>query len=76
MNSLLAPQPELTTIPDATYYVIVGLLTLVILLGISFMSKVKLARLGNQISAVAMLFAIALTLINYEILPVWSIPLS
>jgi NAD(P) transhydrogenase subunit beta len=73
MNSLLAPQPALTIIPDTTYYVIVGLLTLVILLGISFMSKVKLARLGNQISAVAMLFAIALTLINYEIIPVWSL---
>ncbi|HEY8364550.1 MAG TPA: NAD(P)(+) transhydrogenase (Re/Si-specific) subunit beta, partial [Haloplasmataceae bacterium] len=53
---------------EIVYYIICGVLTLVVLLGISLMSKVKTAVLGNRLSAVAMLLAIVLTLIHYGII--------
>lgn len=52
---------------DLVYYIISGVLVISILFGISLMSKVKTAKTGNIISATAMLFAIAATLIHYEI---------
>ena len=55
------------------YYVISGILTLLVLLGIYFMSKVKRSVLGNRLSAIAMLLAIIVTLIYNQILPYWFI---
>lgn len=52
---------------DALYYVITSVLTVFVLVGIAMMSKVKIAARGNQLSAVAMLFAILVTLYRYEL---------
>lgn len=52
---------------DLVYFLISGVLVLSILYGIFLMSKVKTAKIGNIISATAMLFAIAATLIHYDI---------
>jgi NAD(P) transhydrogenase subunit beta len=58
-------------ITDTAYYVICAVLTVVILAGIYMMSKVKTAILGNRLSALAMAAAIIITLVKYEILPVY-----
>ncbi|MDF2700070.1 MAG: transhydrogenase beta subunit [Haloplasmataceae bacterium] len=50
------------------YYIICGILTVTILFGISLMSKVKTAVMGNLISAIATAIAIVVTLIYYDIL--------
>lgn len=52
---------------DAVYYVITAVLTILVLSGIAMMSKVKIAAKGNQLSAVAMLLAILVTLYRYEL---------
>ena len=44
----------LLVLPDTAYYVICGVLALIVLIGISLMSKVKTAVLGNRLSALAM----------------------
>jgi len=61
----------LLVLPDTAYYVICGALALIVLIGISLMSKVKTAVLGNRLSALAMAAAIVVTLLKYEILPDW-----
>lgn len=72
MNKIFAPFfAQLLSAP--LYYVLVGCLTLFVLVGISLMSKVEKARLGNQISAIAMGLAVVLTLLQHQILPVWSL---
>ncbi|HQO00397.1 MAG TPA: NAD(P)(+) transhydrogenase (Re/Si-specific) subunit beta, partial [Bacilli bacterium] len=58
------------------YYVISGLLSLLVLLGIFLMSNVRKAVLGNRLSALAMLLAIIVTLIYNQILPYWFIYLA
>lgn len=51
------------------YYILCVLLSLMVLGGISMMSRVKTAVMGNTLSAVAMLGGIILTLVYNEILP-------
>ncbi len=60
-------------ISDWTYYIVCVILVSVVLLGIHFMSRVKTAKLGNQISALAIALGIIITLIKKDILPVWLI---
>ncbi len=60
-------------ISDALYYVICVILSMSVLLGIHLMSRVKTAKLGNQVSALAIAFGIIITLIKKDILPVWAI---
>ena len=52
---------------DLLYYILSGLCVGLVLLGINLMSKVKLSVIGNALSAVAMVFAMVLTVIRYEI---------
>ncbi|NLD26142.1 MAG: NAD(P)(+) transhydrogenase (Re/Si-specific) subunit beta [Acholeplasmataceae bacterium] len=56
---------------DPIYYSICGLLTILVLFGIFLMSKVEKAVLGNSLSALALGLGIIITLIRYDILPVW-----
>lgn len=58
-------------IPEWAFYVISGFLALLVLLGIYFMSKVEKAIHGNRLSAIALTLGIVITLIYYDILPVW-----
>lgn len=53
---------------DLIYYIICGCLSIIVMIGIAFMSKVKTAALGNAISAIATLGAIIVTLIKFDIL--------
>jgi len=55
------------------YYIISAVLSLGVLLGISMMSRVKTARLGNALSALCMLIAIGTVFVFYGILPVYQI---
>lgn len=63
----------LTFLPNELYYTISALLAGLVLFGIYLMSKVEKARFGNIVSSLAMLFAIILTLIQYDIISVWII---
>jgi NAD(P) transhydrogenase subunit beta len=54
-------------LPNWVDYVISGLLIFLVLIGIQLMSKVRTAKLGNRLSALAMLLAIIVILINVEI---------
>ena len=54
-------------LPDWSDFVISGILTLLVLVGILLMSKVQTAKLGNRLSALSMLLAIIVTLINGEV---------
>lgn len=56
---------------DTVYYILCGVLTVGILLGISMMSKVKNAAAGNLLSACCMGAAVLLTLWHYQILADW-----
>ncbi|HTN69389.1 MAG TPA: NAD(P)(+) transhydrogenase (Re/Si-specific) subunit beta [Dysgonamonadaceae bacterium] len=58
---------------ELLYYIICGVLALLVLTGISMMSKVKTAANGNLLSALSLLTGIVVTLIRYEILGVVSI---
>jgi len=58
---------------DALYYIVCGILTIGVLLGIHLMSRVEKAHLGNKISALAIALSIVITLIKKDILPVWLI---
>ena len=58
---------------DIVYYIICGVLTITILLGISLMSKVKTAVLGNRLSAISMTIAIIITLLHYDIVSVTTV---
>lgn len=63
----------LFALSNTNYYIISGILVVLVLLGIFLMSKVKYARLGNFISALAVLGAVILTLIYYDILDIWAL---
>ena len=52
---------------NAVYYFISAILSLGVLLGISMMSRVKTARLGNALSALCMLLAILVVFFKYGI---------
>ena len=52
---------------DIIYLVISAVLIVSVLFGIFLMSKVKKSRLGNGLSALAMLFAIVLVLIYSKV---------
>ena len=58
---------------DLVYYIICGVLTVGVLVGIALMSKVKLAPTGNRLSAVCMAAAIGVTLYKNEILADWML---
>lgn len=62
-----------TILSPAIFYVIGGILVLGILIGISLMSRVDTARLGNGISAICTVLAIVITMYNYQILSIVSI---
>ncbi|MEG1527876.1 MAG: NAD(P)(+) transhydrogenase (Re/Si-specific) subunit beta [Clostridia bacterium] len=59
--------------PEYLYFILSGVLSVGVLVGIFLMSKVKTSVLGNRISAVCTLGAIIVTLIANEILPVWAL---
>jgi len=58
-------------ITGEVYYILCGVLSLLVLFGIHLMSKVERAPLGNALSAVAMGLGIILTLVYNKILTVW-----
>ena len=53
------------------YYVLVAVLAVGVLVGIYLMSKVKTSVIGNGFSALCMLLAIILTLVQYDIFDKW-----
>src|SRR5690554_5546160 len=63
----------LITDPNPIYYIICAVLSIVILLGIYLMSRVKTAVFGNFLSAVALTIGVVVTLVRYDALPVWVI---
>ena len=64
--SVLSNTPAVET-RQIIYYIIAAVLTLVVLLGISMLSKVKKAVAGNLIGSVSMLLAIVLTMWYFEL---------
>lgn len=72
MNNLLLA----ITITDNLYYIICGVLTVLVLVGIYLMSRVKTAVLGNRLSALAMLLAIVLIIVKYGYLLQWVLYIS
>ena len=58
---------------ETIYYIICVLLSVAVLTGISFMSKVKTAVAGNLISAVSVLLGIIITLIYKDIFSAWTV---
>ena len=71
MNNILA-----VIISDPIYYVISGFLAVFVLFGIFLMSKVEKAKLGNLISGFAVLSGVVVSLIKYNVLPIWIIYLA
>ncbi len=59
-------------IPSTIYYIISAVIVLGVLIGISMMSKVKSARLGNTLSAIFSLFAIVVVMYDNQILTAWQ----
>ncbi len=58
---------------DLIYYVVSGLLIVIIMAGIFLMSKVKYAKLGNNLSALAVFAAVVLTLLKHDVVNEWII---
>ncbi len=58
---------------DTLYYVLSAVLSLGVLLGIRWMSKVETAVRGNRLSALCMLIAVILVFIKAQLLPDWLI---
>ena len=58
---------------DILFYLLCGLLSVLVLVGISMMSKVEKAVKGNFLSTIAMAGAILLTLVYYDIISVTSL---
>ncbi len=52
---------------DIIYYIISSVLSILVLIGIALMSKVKTAKLGNMISAISMFVAVIYTMIQYDV---------
>lgn len=57
---------------NTVYYIISAVLAILVLLGIYLMSKVEKAKLGNIISASAILLAVLVTIFKYELIPTLS----
>ena len=55
------------------YYIICAVLAVLVIAGISMMSKVKTAASGNLLSAFSILAGVVVTLVYYEIVSVTSI---
>ncbi len=55
------------------YIIACAILSVAVLIGISFMSKVKTAVAGNLISAVSLFLGVVITLVYNNILSAWSI---
>lgn len=72
-NSILLSFSTANLLSDPVYYIFCGFLTIAVLFGIHLMSNVEKAHLGNKISALAVAFAIIITLLKKDILPVWLI---
>lgn len=53
---------------DVPYYILSGVLSLGVLLGIAMMSRVERAAGGNRLSAVCMALAVLVTLVRYDLL--------
>ncbi|MFY9131136.1 MAG: NAD(P)(+) transhydrogenase (Re/Si-specific) subunit beta [Saccharofermentanales bacterium] len=62
---------EAKTGSDTFYYIAAGVLTVLVLVGISMMSKVETSVAGNALGSLSMLLAIALTLWYFNIFDVW-----
>ena len=58
---------------DTVFYVLSAVLSVAVLAGIHWMSKVETAVRGNRLSALAMLCAIILTFIKHDLLGIWDI---
>lgn len=58
---------------DTLFYILSAMLSLAVLLGIHWMSRVETAARGNRLSAAAMLLAIVVTFIKYRLLAVGDI---
>ncbi|NLB10336.1 MAG: NAD(P)(+) transhydrogenase (Re/Si-specific) subunit beta, partial [Clostridiaceae bacterium] len=65
--------PNMDPAKQIPYLVIAGLLVLLVLIGISMMSKVKLAVKGNLLGSLSMAIAIGLTLWAFDIFSVVDI---
>ncbi|HHW94208.1 MAG TPA: NAD(P)(+) transhydrogenase (Re/Si-specific) subunit beta [Clostridiaceae bacterium] len=62
---------EARTESNTFYYIAAGVLTVLVLIGISMMSKVETSVAGNALGSLSMLLAIALTLWYFDIFDVW-----
>ncbi len=62
---------ETKTGSDTFYYIAAGVLTVLVLIGISMMSKVETSVAGNALGSLSMLLAIALTLWYWNIFDAW-----
>ena len=60
-------------ISNLAYYIISAVIIVVILTGIFLMSRVKTARLGNALSAFAILSATITILLKHDIIEVWQL---
>ena len=58
---------------ETLYYVFCGVLSVVVLIGISLMSRVRTAVTGNLISALSVLLGIVITIYYREIYSAWNI---
>ncbi len=58
---------------STVYIILCAILSIAVLIGISFMSKVKTAVAGNLISAVSLFLGVVITLVYNNILSAWSI---
>jgi NAD(P) transhydrogenase subunit beta len=68
MNSVLA-----LTISNNSYYAISAVLALFVLIGIFLMSKVETAKSGNALSGLAVLLGVLISMVHYDLLPIWTI---
>lgn len=59
---------SLVQLSSTAYYIICGVLSLMVLAGIAMMSRVKTAPLGNAVSAVAMALGVIVTLLKVGVL--------
>ncbi len=60
-------------ITQTGYYIISAILALSVMFGLFLMSKVENAKLGNAISGTAVLVGVIVSLIKYDILPIWLV---
>lgn len=65
--------PFTILLSDTSHYIISSILILFVLLGLILMSKVEKARLGNFISALAILLGVIFSLVKYDIISFWAI---